>query len=105
MKKVLLTSVSTIALLAAAPSLAAGPAGGSWAGCYVGANAGGGWGQKTFTDPSGGGLAGGTATANISGFLIGGQVGCNHEIAPAGSLASKAASRPAIFRAALQATD
>ena len=82
MKKVLLTSVSTIALLAAAPSLAAGPAGGSWSGCYVGANAGGGWGQKTFTDTSSGGLAAGSATADISGFLIGGQAGCNYEIAP-----------------------
>ena len=75
-----------IALLAAAPSLAAGPLNGSWAGCYVGGSAGGGWGQKSFADGdiSGTTLIGPNTTVSFdtSGFLVGGQIGCNHEFAP-----------------------
>ena len=86
MKQTLLAGVSAIALLYAAPSLAAGPSGSKWAGCYVGANAGGGWGEKSFTDTGSLGfpLVGPDTTLSfgMNGYLVGGQIGCTHEIAP-----------------------
>ena len=88
MKRLLLTSVSVLALTSGQPALAAAPSF-SWTGFYVGINAGAGWGRTTLSDPEPGFLAGaltdfeGTSvTANSSGFLGGGQIGFNYQFAP-----------------------
>jgi outer membrane immunogenic protein len=89
MKRVLLSTVSVVALMAAEPTFGApraAPPAFSWTGCYVGAHVGGGWGRKSLTDtPAGGLVALGrplSIQANPSGFIGGGQVGCNYQFAP-----------------------
>ena len=69
MKRLLLTTVSALALISARPGLAAdlptrmpvkaAPAPArvfSWTGCYVGGHVGWGWGRKTFADTPNGDL-------------------------------------------------
>jgi outer membrane immunogenic protein len=103
MKRLLLTTVSALALVSARPALAADlgrmpvkaapPAPVrvfSWTGCYLGGHAGWGWGRTELNDPStvfpDAGLA--TAFANApsvkidtDGFLGGGQLGCDYQFA------------------------
>ncbi len=98
MKRLLLTTVSALALISARPGLAAdlptrmpvkaAPAPArmfSWTGCYLGGHVGWGWGRKTFTDTSQGDLTAlvGLPSVNFdtNGFLGGGQVGCDYQFA------------------------
>jgi outer membrane immunogenic protein len=93
MKRLLLASVSMIAIIAASPGQAKDrprPAQAmpfNWTGCYIGGHAGYGWGSKTFTDnmpgylvsPFGGAVAP-SVSDGINGILGGGQLGCNYQI-------------------------
>ena len=83
MKYSLLTTVSLIALTAAAPPGRAAPAV-NWTGCYVGAHAGHGWGKTDFTDTPNGFFVYplNSISADPHGFLGGAQVGCNYQFAP-----------------------
>jgi outer membrane immunogenic protein len=101
MKRLLLTTVSALALISARPSLAADlgtrlpvkapPAmvrAFSWTGCYLGGHVGWGWGQKTFADTPNGDLVDffipGPQTSmdfTTNGFLGGGQIGCDYQFA------------------------
>jgi outer membrane immunogenic protein len=99
MKRLLLTTVSALALISARPGLAADldtrmpvkapPAtvrAFSWTGCYLGGHVGWGWGQKTFADTSDGGLLSSfspqsSADVDTNGFLGGGQIGCDYQFA------------------------
>ncbi len=102
MKKLLLTGVAGVALLAGAPAHAAdlGPRPTykappivappvpifTWTGCYLGIEGGGTWGRSravavTSTDPEDVGLPL-TNDFNISGGLFGGTIGCNYQFAP-----------------------
>jgi outer membrane immunogenic protein len=102
MKRLLLTTVSALALISARPGLAADlgtrlpykapPAmvrAFSWTGCYLGAHIGGGWGRKMFSDTADGDLVSiaspsfQSVQADTSGLLGGGQLGCNYQFAPA----------------------
>src|SRR5438874_725251 len=102
MKKILLGSVATGALVAAgsanaadlslrpaprvAPAVAPIPVF-SWTGCYAGGHAGWGWGRKEFhevTTRSGTGGAvtqTGSTTIDTSGAIFGGQIGCDYQFA------------------------
>ena len=103
MKKILLGSVATGALVAAgsanaadlslrpaprvAPAVAPIPVF-SWTGCYVGGHAGWGWGRKEFHEVvtrsgTGGpvGLVNGSETIDTSGAIFGGQIGCDYQFA------------------------
>jgi outer membrane immunogenic protein len=100
MKRLLLTTVSVLALISARPGLAAdlptrmpvkaAPAPVrvfSWTGCYLGGHVGWGWGRKTFTDTPDGflvsDLVGSMSSVDVdtNGFLGGGQVGCDYQFA------------------------
>jgi outer membrane immunogenic protein len=101
MKRLLLTTVSALALISARPGLAAdlptrmpvkaAPAPArvfSWTGCYLGGHVGWGWGRKTVADTPNGDLVDffvpGTVTSmdvNTNGFLGGGQIGCDYQFA------------------------
>ncbi len=100
MKRLLLTTVSALALISARPGLAAdlptrmpvkaAPAPArvfSWTGCYVGGHVGWGWGRKTFADTPDGfllsTLSGSISSVDVdtNGFLGGGQVGCDYQFA------------------------
>jgi outer membrane immunogenic protein len=77
MKKLLLATTCSIAVIGAKPALSAPVY--NWTGCYVGAHAGGGWGQKSYADflTTGDGVEPPSSpTANTSGFLAGVQEGC-----------------------------
>src|SRR2546425_10113218 len=98
MKKILLGSVATGALVAAGSASAAdlGPRPAykappmvapvpvfSWTGCFVGAHGGWGWGKKDVRLV---GVSEGTAVANsggidTSGAIFGGQIGCDYQFA------------------------
>jgi outer membrane immunogenic protein len=97
-KKLLLGSVATGALVAAGaanaadlrvgPTYKAPPAVApvpvfSWTGCYVGGHAGWGWGRKdvneAVTASGSGNRAKTSATADTSGSIFGGQVGCDYQ--------------------------
>jgi outer membrane immunogenic protein len=105
MNKLSLLGVAGLALIAAAPALAADfpiemPAKATfqqrftWTGCYMGVHAGGAWTQTSGTDPvlliqdndvfGAPGTTVGTTTANIrqSGAVIGGQIGCDYQFSP-----------------------
>lgn len=89
MKKLLLSTVSVVALVAAEPTLGApraAPPVFNWTGCYIGAHAGGGWARNVLTDTGSGFLVSSTGPVSIqdnsSGFLGGGQIGCNYQFAP-----------------------
>src|SRR5437016_8904803 len=103
MKKILLGSVATGALVAAGSASAAdlGPRPAykappmvapvpvfSWTGCFVGAHGGWGWGKKDVTEVGRSGPAAatnvaGSASAGIdtSGAIFGGQIGCDYQFA------------------------
>src|SRR5437899_11163399 len=102
MKKILLGSVATGALVAAgsasaadlgprpaykAPPMVAPVPAFSWTGCFVGAHGGWGWGKKDVTEVARSGTSGvggvGTASAGIdtSGGIFGGQIGCDYQFA------------------------
>ena len=101
MKRLLLTTVSALALISARPGLAAdlptrmpvkaAPAPVrvfSWTGCYLGGHVGWGWGRKTFADTLNGDLVdfftGGVQSSldvDTNGFLGGGQIGCDYQFA------------------------
>jgi outer membrane immunogenic protein len=100
MKRLLLTTVSALALISARPGLAADlgtrmpvkapvaaplPAF-SWTGCYLGGHVGWGWGRKTFADTPNSDLVGfftggaqQSQDVDTDGFLGGGQVGCDYQ--------------------------
>src|SRR6266536_4023645 len=100
MKRFLLASVATIALVGAAsaadiyrkapppaPPPPAAPAF-SWTGCYIGAQGGWGWGRKTFDDTftqrfndTGAVAFAFTDSADVdtSGPVFGGQIGCDYQ--------------------------
>jgi outer membrane immunogenic protein len=101
MKRLLLASVSVLALIATSPARAAdlpttmprkappiAPAPPfSWTGCYIGGNVGYGWGRKSIENaPDGFMIAydepGASLPVDTEGFLGGGQVGCNYQFAP-----------------------
>jgi outer membrane immunogenic protein len=98
MRKLLLGNLAALALITAAPALAAdlpikAPAPFaerfSWTGCYVGGHVGGGFAKKDIIDPVqlvqdsflGAGSTVGVTTVNPSpsGVVIGGQIGCDYE--------------------------
>jgi outer membrane immunogenic protein len=98
MKKLLLGSVATGALVAAGsasaadltlrPSYKAPPAVApvpvfSWTGCYVGGHGGWGWGRKevheAVTASGSGNRANTSSTADTSGSIFGGQIGCDYQ--------------------------
>ena len=102
MKRLLLTTVSALALISARPGFAADlptrmpvkaapaplpallPA--FWSGCYLGGHLGWGWGSKTFADTPNGVLADfllGQSSVDVDtdGFLGGGQIGCDYQFA------------------------
>ena len=88
MKKLLLVSVSALALGVIAPANAAdmpvkarpmpmvAPVF-SWTGCYVGAHVGYGWGKKDWSGTSDFGFL--SSNFNVDGWLGGGQLGCNYQ--------------------------
>ncbi len=99
MKRLMLATVSAIAVISARPGLAADlrmpvkappPAAVrafSWTGCYLGGHVGWGWGRKTISDTPNGDLVDfftpGPATsldADVNGFLGGGQIGCDFQL-------------------------
>ena len=99
MKKILLGSVATGALVAAGSASAAdlGPRPAykappivapipvfSWTGCFVGAHGGWGWGKKELHEHvvfSSGSAFSGSSSTDTSGAIFGGQVGCDYQFA------------------------
>lgn len=88
MKKLLLGSAATLALMTMAANAADLPVKApppppapawSWTGWYIGAHVGGAWGQTTFSDPFGPSIFG--DKVNTPGFLGGGQIGYNWQSA------------------------
>lgn len=99
MKRVLLTSVSALALVSAQSGFAADLGARmpvkapppvrvfSWTGCYIGGHVGWGWGRTRFADtPNGDLVAFFTGSQSLSvdtdGFIGGGQIGCDYQFAP-----------------------
>jgi outer membrane immunogenic protein len=87
--RIILSSATIVALMAAIPAfaadlpmkapamIAAAPAPFSWTGCHIGGNIGGVFSEDTST-----GLLGNSASHNSSGFVGGGQIGCDYQFAP-----------------------
>jgi outer membrane immunogenic protein len=85
----LLSTITTVVALAAAPAMAAdmrmpvkaAPAPVitlySWTGCYIGGHVGYAWGKKRITDIDGVFPAAADLDHDVDGFIAGGQVGCN----------------------------
>ncbi|HLH98622.1 MAG TPA: outer membrane protein [Xanthobacteraceae bacterium] len=100
MKRLLLATVSALALASVQPGRAADlrmPLKAppmikafSWTGCYVGGHGGWGWGQKTFSDTStvfGDDLIAfftdaSSKSFDVSGGVLGAQIGCDYQFAP-----------------------
>ena len=103
MRKFSLAGIAGLALVAAAPALAADlpvemPVKATfaqrftWTGCYIGMHAGGAWKDNSVTDPvllvqdnvnlGGPGFTTGptTATVNEKGIVVGGQLGCDYQL-------------------------
>ena len=88
MKRLLLASVSVLALTSAKPGLAASPPPFNWTGCYVGVHVGYGWGRTRIADTPDGLLVGFVASSLVpsvdidtNGIIGGGQVGCDYQFA------------------------
>src|SRR5512140_2872486 len=101
MRKFLLVNVAALAVMMAAPAVAADlplrverapfAARFNWTGCYLGGQLGGGFAHKDLTDPVqlvqdafAVGPTVGTTTASPApkGVVIGGQIGCDYQFAP-----------------------